>query len=105
MDNDLTQDTTYQSSRGPIEIRTMVVTVAVRSYDKLLRTQGHSILRTPLMEVLARRAQLEGSIASEVHAVSGDKRMLRGTDGRFVGGYVPRLVTSTPKEGHDGSHA
>jgi len=91
MDNSTTQDfdqeLVYQSSRGPIEIPTMVVTVAVRSYDKLQRTHGHTILGTPLMEALGRRAQLEGSIASQVDAISGDKKMLRGTDGKFVGAW------------------
>ena len=91
MDNgrqqDFTQELIYESSRGPIEISTMVVTVAVRSYDKLIRLQGHSILGTPLMEALGRRARLEGSIATQVDAIQGDKRMLRGTDGRFVGAW------------------
>jgi hypothetical protein len=94
MDNNATQDFTqgliYQGSRGPVDVGTMVVTYAVRAFDKLLREHGLSVLNTPLVRAIARRAQLEGSTATGVHAVSGDKRMLRGSGGQFVGSYVPR---------------
>jgi hypothetical protein len=94
MDNnasqDFTQELIYQGSRGPVDVRTMVVTYAVRAFDKLLREHGHSLLNTPLVGAIAKRAQLEGSIATGVDAVSGDKRMLRGTNGTFLGGYLPK---------------
>jgi hypothetical protein len=81
----LRQGLIYQSSRGPIEIDSMVVTVAVRSYDKLLRIHGHSILGTPLMDALARRAQLEGTTASPIDAQG--KQMLRRSDGTYAGAW------------------
>jgi hypothetical protein len=89
MDNttsqDFSQDSIYVSSRGPMEVDRMVVTVAVRSYDKLLRTHGHSILGTPLMEALARRAQLEGTTASAPDPTG--RKMLRRKDGTFAGAW------------------
>jgi hypothetical protein len=89
MDNtpqqDFSQDSVYISSRGPMEIDRMVVTVAVRSHDKLLRTQGHSILGTPLMEALGRRAQLEGTTASAPDSTG--RQMLRRPDGTFAGAW------------------
>jgi hypothetical protein len=94
MDNstaqDFTQDRIYEGSRGLVDVGTMVVTYAVRAFDKLLREHGHAVLNTSLVTAIAGRAQLEGSTATGVDAISGDKRLLRGTDGTFVGGYLPR---------------
>jgi len=91
MDNtpqqDFSQNSIYQGSRGPVEVETMVVTYAVRAFDKLLREHGHSVLSTPLVRAIAGRAQLEGSIATQVDAIRGGKKMLRGADGRFVGAW------------------
>ena len=87
---DFGQDRIYEGSRGPVDVGTMVVTNAVRAFDKLRCEHGHAVLNTPLVAAIARRAQLEGSTASDVHAVSGDTRMLRGSGGQFVGSYIPR---------------
>ncbi len=91
MDNsttqDLTQDRIYESSRGPVESQTMVVTHSVRALDKLVRDHGHGVLVTSFGQALIRRASLEGSVASQVDAIRGDKKMLRASDGRFVGAW------------------
>src|SRR6266511_3977605 len=86
----LQQSEIWQGSRGPVEISEMVVTYAVRALDKLVRNHSHSVLTTPLGQALIARASLEGSTATGVDAIQGDLRMLRGADGKFVGGYVPR---------------
>jgi hypothetical protein len=90
MDNntqqDFTQDSIYQGSRCPVEVRD-IVTYAHRAFDKLVREHGHSILNTPLVQAIAKRASLEGSIASQVDSISGRRKMLRGTDGQFVGAW------------------
>ncbi len=94
MDNipsqDFSQAELYQGSRGPVEVRTMVVTYAHRALDKVVRDHGHGVLTTPLGQALIARASLEGSIATQVDSISGNTRMLRGAGGRFVGGYLPK---------------
>ncbi len=91
MDNsttqDFSQDLVYQGSRGPVEVRDMVVTYAHRALDKIVREHGHGILTTPLGRALIQRASLEGSIASQVDSISGERKMLRGEGGRFVGSW------------------
>lgn len=90
MDNsqDLSQGEIYFSSHyGELRIRDLVVTHAVRALDKLVREHGHGVLVTPLGRALIDRASLEGSVATEIDAVSGNRKMLRGADGRFVGAW------------------
>lgn len=92
MDNDFTQDRTYVSSRGPVEVHRLVVTHAVRIRDKLLREHGPGILETPLGRAIATRAGLEGSVATGVDTIGrrGDLMLRDRITGRFTGAYTPK---------------
>lgn len=84
---DLNQDTVYNSSRGDVMIEEMVVTHAQRALDKLVREHGETVRDTPLGRALADRAARDGE-ATDVDAIQGGSKMIRGRDGRFTGKWV-----------------
>lgn len=87
---DLEQGTYYESSReGRLEIRWLAVPHAERALSKLIEEHGDDVLVTPLGRALADRAGRAGE-PTEVHAIDGRSRMIRGEKGRFTGSYVPK---------------
>jgi hypothetical protein len=93
MDNSTTQDLnqgiTYVSSRGEVDVRTMVTVHARRSLEKLVRENGWSIVSTELGKALVARAALDGHIPTQTDVISGEGRMLRDpVTGHWSGKWV-----------------
>jgi hypothetical protein len=63
----------------------MVVTHARRALQRLELELGAEVRETELARALLRRAELEGSACTQVRAIAGEGRMLRGPAGRWVG--------------------
>jgi hypothetical protein len=85
-EQDLGQGRAYVScGRGRLQVRKMVVTHASRALRRLELELGAEVRETELARALLRRAELEGSACTQVRAIAGEGRMLRGPAGRWVG--------------------